>query len=305
MGQKIILAGGTGFLGQNLANELVRRGYRVIILSRSVFKDTEEIRYLRWDGRTSDGWRESLNGALAIINLAGRSINCRYTAENRKEIFNSRINSVSAIGKAIRQCEDPPKIWIQCASSGIYGDAEDCICDEQSEFGEGFAADICKAWETAFNEVQASGVRKITLRIGFVLGKNGGALRPLAHLAKLFLGGTTGTGKQYISWIHEGDFTKSILWFLEHSNLQGVFNVCGPTPVRNADFMKSLRKVFHRPWSPPVPEILVKLGARFVLRTEAELALTGRRCLPRRLLESGFEFEFTDLTAALENLLVQ
>ena len=299
---RFVLAGGSGFLGQALAADLAARGHGVVILTRSPREATGAIRYLAWDGKTIGKWAEALDGAEAVVNLAGRSVNTRYTSENRREIISSRVDSVDVIGRAIAACASPPRVWVQSGSLAIYGDAGDSICDESTQPGEGFSAHVCVLWERAFDAVQTPETRKVLLRIGFALGRDGGALHTLARLARLGLGGSAGSGRQYISWLHLEDLNRMARWCVEHDQIEGVLNATGPNPVTNAEFMRSMRHALHRPWSPPVLSPLVRVGAR-LMGTEASLALTGRRCAPRRFLEEGFIFEYSRLPEALNDLL--
>jgi uncharacterized protein (TIGR01777 family) len=296
--KRIILAGGSGFLGHALANELSGRGYEVIILTRSASTRPGPIQQVNWDGRTLGAWARHLDGAGAVINLTGKSVNCRYTPENRREIIESRVHSVKVVDEAILRCAQPPKALVQAGSLAIYGDAGDRWCDETSPPGDGFPAQTCQLWEQAFDAVRTPGTRRVLLRIGFALGKDGGALGVLATLTKWFLGGTVGSGRQYISWIHLSDLNEMFLSSIERHDLEGAFNATGPNPVTNAEFMRELRHVLKRPWSPPAPVWAVKIGSK-LMGTEASLALTGRRCAPRRFLEKGFAFKFPGLNAAL------
>jgi hypothetical protein len=298
--RKVVLAGGSGFLGRSLARVLEARGYEVVILTRSPAPgSTQEA---AWDGRNPGGWCAHLEGAVAVVNLAGRSVDCRYTPENRREILSSRLDSVRVLGEAIRRCATPPSVWVQAASLAIYGNSGDALRDESSPPGEGFSVNVCRQWEQAFAEQRTPGTRKVLLRIGFALGRDGGALGPLARLARWGLGGTVGSGKQYVSWLHLDDLNALFLRAIEDPSMQGTYNATGPSPVTNAEFMRALRHALRRPWSPPVPAWAVRVGAR-VLGTEAELALTGRRGIPQRLTAEGFTFRYTDLSAALEDLL--
>jgi hypothetical protein len=301
-GDYVILAGGAGFLGQSLAKFFLDEGYQPIVLTRSPKTYQGAGRALAWDGKRQGGWASALDGAAAVINLAGKSVDCRHTPENQREIIASRVDSVHAVGQAMQQCETPPAVWIQAGSLAIYGDAHERLCDEHAPHGEGFSVGVCEQWEKAFDEYAALPVRQVFLRIGFVLGRDGGALDKLADLAKMFLGGATGSGRQYISWLHIQDFNRMCYWAIENARAQGVYNATGPTPVTNAEFMQSLRKTLHRPWSPPVPSFAVKIGAT-LMGTEADLALTGRRCVPQRLLDEGFQFKYTELQPALQQLL--
>jgi uncharacterized protein (TIGR01777 family) len=210
----------------------------------------------------------------------------------------SRVDSVRVLGEALRTLKDPPSVWIQSSSLAIYGDSGDAIRDENSPHGSGFSSEVCQAWESAFSEALPLHTRGVVLRIGFVLGEEGGALGTLGWLTKMFLGSAVGSGRQYISWLHLRDMNRIFKLAIEKDELAGAFNATGPNPATNAAFMASLRGALHRPWIPPVPAPFVKIGT-FLMRTEAELALTGRRCVPRRLEEAGFEFEFPDLDVAL------
>jgi uncharacterized protein (TIGR01777 family) len=193
---------------------------------------------------------------------------------------------------------------VQSASLAIYGDAGDRICDESAPHANGFSAEVCKAWETAFDSCAAPHTRKVLLRIGFVLGPGGGALQTLAGLAKWFLGGAAGNGCQYISWLHIDDFDRMVETAIARDDLLGAYNASSPYPVTNAQFMSELRHALGRPYSPPVPAPLVRLGAK-LMGTEPELALTGRRCVPRRFEQAGFSFEYPDLAPALREILAQ
>jgi uncharacterized protein (TIGR01777 family) len=298
----IVLAGGSGFLGRALASELVERGYDIVILTRSRRPLTERgIVGIHWDGRSVDKWARHLDGAAAVVNLTGRSVNCRYTAPNRREIVESRIESVRALRAAFMQCENPPKVWVQAGSLAIYGDAGIRWCDETAPAGRGFPTETCLLWEEAFNSIALPATRKVVLRISFGLGRGGGALQTLTALTRCFLGGTVGSGEQIISWIHIADLTRMFLWAIERGDIAGTYNATGPEPVTNAYFMRELRRVLRRPWSPPVPAWLARIGA-FLIRTEASLALTGRRGKPDRFCEQGFQFQFPELGPALDDL---
>jgi uncharacterized protein (TIGR01777 family) len=261
---------------------------------------------LQWDGRTLGPWAENLADADAIVNFTGRSVNCIYNEKNRVEIIESRINSVRVLHEAIDRLpeEKRPTVFIQAASLAIFGDTTAC-CDEGSAHGEGFSVEVCQAWEKAFYATPISSVRKCLLRIGFVLGANGGALEPLRNLTRFCLGGTVGSGEQYISWLHAEDLNRMILRCIEDSALEGTFNATGAQAVTNREFMRAMRKALGRPWSPPAPAVLVRLGARLVLRTEASLALTGRNCVPARFEDAGFQLTHTDLDQSLQGIMAE
>ncbi|HEU4324409.1 MAG TPA: TIGR01777 family oxidoreductase [Roseiflexaceae bacterium] len=298
---RIVLAGGSGFLGQALATHFATQGYEMVSLTRSPATQPGPARAVAWDGFSLGPWRRELDGAAALINLAGKSVNCRYTPANRREIVASRVNSVELLAQALRGCRTPPPIWVQAGSLAIYGDAGDRLCDENAPLGTGFSVETCLAWERAFDAAELPATRRVMLRTGFVLGRDGGALEMLARLARLFLGGAAGSGRQYISWLHLEDFNRVVGWCLDRPDARGVYNTTGPEPATNAAFMRALRRTLRRPWSPPIPAPAVRLGAR-LMGTEGSLALTGRRCLPRRLLDQGFVFRFPVLEPALADL---
>ncbi|OLS38530.1 TIGR01777 family oxidoreductase [Bacillus sp. MRMR6] len=302
MGKKIVLAGGSGFLGKALADFLVTRGYEMIILTRGKPFNDGEIKYIQWDGFSLDDWAAELNGSYALVNFTGKSVNCIYTKANKEEIIKSRIDSVRVLKEAILNCSEPPQAFVQAGSLAIFGDTHE-ICDEDSQHGSGFSVKVCELWEQEFFKVVLPATRQVLLRIGFALGRDGGALEPLAKLARYNLGGTVGSGKQFISWLHIDDLNEMFLQSIENENYTGIYNATGPNPVSNKEFMLTLRKVLHKPWSPPAPAPLVWLGAYLLMRTEPSLALTGRRCIPKKLSEQNFRFQYTDLETSLSELL--
>jgi uncharacterized protein (TIGR01777 family) len=297
----IVLAGGSGFLGTALAKELFVHGYKVVVLTRSPKNRNDGVKEFEWDGKNLGEWIQFLDGAEAVVNLTGRSVDCRHTPENLREIIDSRVNSVNAISAAIYHVAKPPKVWVQSGSLAFYGDLADEWCDENSPPRPGTAVEICRLWENAFDAAKTPKTRKILLRIGFVLARDGGALSVLSKLTKWFLGGRVGSGGQFISWIHIADMNRMFLDALENEKSPGAFNATGPNPATNKEFMRELRRALHRPWSPPAPEFAVKIGSR-LMKTEASLALTGRRCTPKRFLENGFQLRFPELRGALENI---
>jgi len=298
---RIILAGGSGLLGTLLARQAAARGWEVVVLTRHPSQSGGAIREVFWDGRSPGPWAGHFEGARAVVNLAGRNVNCRFTPENVREINESRVNSVRAVTEAIRRCARPPQVFVQAAGQAIYGDQGERWCDETTPPGEGFLVETCRLWENAFQEAASLNVRRVLLRIGFVLDREGGALKPLRALAKWGLGGQAGSGRQYISWIHSADMSRLFLFAIEHPEAQGVLNACAPNPVTNAQFMRALCRVLHRPWSPPVPAWAVRIGA-WLMGTEPRLALTGCRCAPKRTAELGFDFAFRGVETALNDL---
>ena len=302
--RRVVIAGGAGFLGRALARTLAQEGREVVILSRRPAPDDGLIRTVVWDGRTVGDWAGELDGAEAVVNLTGRSVACLYTRENKREIIESRVNSALALAQARAQCPEPPRVMVQAASLAIYGDTGDQVCDENAPHGTGFSVEVCEAWEDAFFAGDTpDGPRRVALRIGFVLGRDGGALEQLAKLARCFIGGAAGNGRQYISWVHIEDFCRMVCWAIVNSTAEGAYNATGPNPATNAEFMRLLRRTLERPWSPPTPAWAVKLGARFIMKADPSLALTGRRCVPKRFLDEGFYIEHKDLAVALWQLL--
>lgn len=299
--KRIVLAGGSGFLGRALAQKLLVKNYEVVVLTRSPRKREEGVKEIVWNGKTLGDWVQYLDGAYAVVNLAGRSVNCRHTPENVREINESRINSVNAVATAIHSVAHPPRAWVQAGSLAFYGDLEDQWCVENTPAGQGEAVETCRLWENACKTVPLAGTRRVLLRIGLVLARDGGALSVLGKLTKWFLGGAAGSGRQYVSWIHLADMNQILLESIERDDVVGVFNATGPNPVTNAKFMSELRRALHRPWCPPAPVWAVRLGSWW-MQTEPSLALTGRRCAPKRFLETGFKFQFPELRDALKDI---
>lgn len=300
---KVILAGGSGFLGQALGRQLVAAGWEVVVLSRDPREDAP-FREVFWNAETGGAWAGELEGAAAVINLAGQSINCVHTLKNGQEILESRLNAVKALGKGYHRARQPPPVWIQCSATGYYGNAGDRFCDETLGSGPGFLAETCRQWEEAFAAVDLPEVRRVVFRLGVVLDAEQGALPALVKLTRRYLGGTAGTGRQYFSWVHRDDLLDVFQAALTRSDLTGIYNVCSPAPVSNAELMRELRAVLGRPWVPPAPEFMVRLVASRLMGTEPNLVLHGQRCRPHRLQEAGLVFRYPALGTALRNLLV-
>jgi len=302
--KRVVLAGGSGFLGQALARELLQRDYEVVVLTRELRErdEDDEVREVEWDGEHIGGWIKCLDGAESVVNLAGRNINCRHTPENLREIIESRVSAVRAIAAAICHVKQPPRVWVQAGAVGFYGNCGDQWCDETASSGQTSLAEVCRLWENAFHAAASLHTRRVLFRIGLVLGRDGGALPMLANLTRWFLGGAAGSGKQYISWIHLADLTRMFLQAIEPENyFDGAYNAVAPHPATNAEFMRTLRRTLYRPWCPPAPAWAVTLGSRLT-QAEPSLALEGCRCAPKRFLESGFEFQFPDLRGALKDI---
>jgi uncharacterized protein (TIGR01777 family) len=273
----------------------------VTVLTRTPRGRTDGINEAVWDGKRAGEWIASLDGADAVVNLTGKSINCPHTPENLSFITGSRVNSVNALAAACEHIKIPPRVWLQASAVGYYGDTGNEPCAESAPNGVGALAKICCEWETAFNSANLPQTRKVTLRIGFVLGRDGGALPVLTSLARCFLGGAAGSGRQFISWIHLTDLVKMFMTSVESEKISGVYNAVAPEAVTNAEFMRELRRVLHRPWSPAAPKFAVKLGAK-LMGGEPSLALVSQRCVPKRFLEAGFQYEFPELPSALRDL---
>ena len=301
MKKRIILAGGSGFIGTALAREFIGRGCDVTVLTRSPRPRMDAAREVAWNAKNPGEWVQLLEGAEAVINLAGKNINCPHTPDNLREITASRVDSVNAVAQAMAQLQTPPRVWVQASAAGFYGDTRDRLCDETAPNGDDALARVCREWEAAFAGAILPRTRKVTLRIGFVLGREGGALPVLARLTKAFLGGAAGNGRQYMSWIHLADLVQMFVATVERGELSGIFNAVGPNPITNAGFMRELRRALHRPWSPPAPALAVKLGA-WLMRSEASLALCSQRCVPLRFAGAGFDFKFPELRPALADL---
>lgn len=305
MPEKIVIAGGTGFIGQALGRRWRERGCEVVVLTRrEARRRGDGVREVSWSGQSAGSWVAELEGAAALVNLAGSTINCVHTEENRQRILRSRLDVVGALGAAVRGCRQPPPVWVQASAVGFYGSdtGGGKRCREDAPPGGDFLAGVCRQWEEAFARARPEGVRPVLMRIGVVLGRRGGALPPLVRLARLFLGGAAGGGRQGISWIHLADLEEMFLQAVADPGLTGVYNACGPAPLANREFMATLRGVLGRPWCPPAPAVLVGLAARWILRTEPGLALRGQYAEPARLLAAGWKFRFPRLEAALENL---
>ncbi len=299
--KRIVIAGGSGFIGRSLAKEFYFRHYEVVILTRTPRTRGSDIREVAWDGKNPGDWEKELDGAHAVINLTGKNIDCRHTPANLREIADSRVNSVRALAAACACVATPPRVWVQASAVGFYGDTDDKLCDERTSAGSNTLAGICRQWEDALTEATLPRTRKVTLRIGMVLGGGGGTIPFLAKLTKCFLGGAAGKGTQYISWIHLSDLVRMFVLCVERENFSATVNAVSPNPATNADFMRELRGALHRPWSPPALALAVKLAANF-LETEPSLVLTGQRVVPGIFQELEFPWRFPQLRPALADV---
>jgi uncharacterized protein len=299
---KLIIAAGTGFLGKVLTTHFKDKFGEIVILTRGKSKSDHNIKYVNWDAKTFSGWEKELENADVLINLAGKSVDCRYTEENKKEILLSRIQSTKILNKAVLNCKTPPKHWLNSSTSTIYRFSLDKQMDEiNGEIGNDFSMNVAQSWEKAFFKIETPNTLKTALRTSIVLGKNGGAFIPLKTLAKIGLGGKQGNGNQLISWIHEEDFAYAIEFIIQ-KEITGVVNIVSPEPISNTEFMKKLQKTVGIPFGIPINAFLLKMGS-FIIRTETELVLKSRNVIPKKLLENGFKFKFVNVDAAFQNLL--
>lgn len=302
---RIVIAGGTGFLGMNLAAYLTQQGCEVVLISRHPPAERHEGQHVTWDGRTIGDWVERLEGASGLVNVVGRTVDCVKTPDHCDEILRSRVESTRILGEALKRLRRPPPVWVQMSTAHIYGDPPDVRCDEDSAFGYGLAPCVGRAWERAYSESIPSSTRAVILRTSFVLGRRGGALRRLVHLVRLGLGGRVGNGRQGVSWIHELDMNRLFARAIADSRMAGAYLATSPNPVSNAEFMRELRRALSMPFGLPVARWQVRVAAPLFLRTDPDLALYGRYCVPRRLSDEGFAFEYPELRGALESIFLR
>jgi uncharacterized protein len=303
---KVVIAGGSGFLGVSLANHLASLGAEVVILSRTKPKGAAAGKHVAWDARTVGDWVKELDGASALVNLVGRTVDCIKTPDHCDEILRSRVESTQVLGKALRAVAEPPPVWVQMSTAHIYGDPPSLVCTEDSAFGVGLAPLVGRAWEDAHNASRLPSQKSVVLRTGFVLGcdqgAGGGAFARLKFLTRIGLGGRIGSGKQGMSWLHEADFNRTVERAIRDEAMQGAYIVSSPNPVSQAEFAKELRRAIGMPIGLPATEWMVRIGAPLLLHTDHELAIYGRYVLPKRLLDEGFEFRFPMLADALREI---
>ena len=312
MKRKIIIAGGTGFIGKELI-KFFSATDEIIVLTRGLqnvqtnaydeeyIVQQSNVRYVQWDANSLGPWATELNDAHILINMCGKSVNCRYTQKNKKEIFISRTQPTIVLGEAIRNCVAPPKLWINASSATIYRHATDRPQDEYTGAIENdFSVQVCKQWEKTFFDIRTPFTRKVALRMAVTLGR-GGVIVPYFNLLKFGLGGPQGSGRQMYSWVHIKDTFSIINWIYNHSNMEGVYNCCAPHPVTNKVFMDTLRKITGHKIGLPAYEWMLKIGAG-IIGTETELILKSRWVLPTKLLESGYQFEYDTIDKAFEEI---
>lgn len=308
----IVIPGGSGFLGRTLTNWFHQQGAKIIILSRTP-QTIPHAEVLIWDARSLDSWKEALENATAVINLTGRSVNCRYHDTNRRLMMESRTQSTAILGEAIAQCKHPPEVWLNSSTATIYRHRYDAPNTEntglygpEKEAKDQFSLQVAQSWEDSFTEVyqqyNLSHTRGIVLRTAMVFGNEpGGVYETLRKLTKRGLGGTMGHGRQYVSWIHEEDFCRAIQWFIENTDCKGTYNLTAPQPLPNREMTAQLRQTLGVPFGLPAAKWMLEIGA-FFLRTETELIFKSRRVTPERLQEEGFEFHYPEFIAALKAL---
>lgn len=292
---KVVLAGGTGFIGEYFQAHFQQLGYDVKVISRRP-------EFISWNDRPAI--IEALEGADMLINLAGKSVNCRYHAKNKNEIMISRVVTTNILGEAVLECQQPPEVWMNSSTATIYRHAEDRpMTEEGGEIGSGFSVDVATNWEENFFSIELPKTRKVALRTAIVLGKDGGVMTPYKNLVKFGLGGQQGSGKQMFSWIHVEDLLQIVLFLKNRKDLDGVFNCSAPTPVENKEMMRLMREKVGRSFGLPAPKWMLEMGS-VVIRTETELVLKSRWVLPERLQNAGFSFFYPTLEETLDHILV-
>jgi uncharacterized protein (TIGR01777 family) len=306
---KIVIPGGSGQVGTTLARHFHANKHEVVVLSRK--PTTSPWRSVSWDAETLGLWAAELNGADVVINLAGRSVNCRYHAANRRLIVESRVRSTRIVGEAIGTAARPPQLWLQASTATIYAHRFDASNDERTGILGGnepnlpdtwkFSYDVCRAWEETLAEAKTPATRKVAMRAAMTMSPDrGGVFDTLLWLVRRRLGGRVGDGKQFVSWIHDRDFIRAVEWVIAH-DLSGPVNFAAPEPLPNAEFMRELRRAWGVRLGLPAARWMVELGT-WVMRTESELVLKSRRVVPGRLLESGFTFDFPTWPEAARDL---
>jgi uncharacterized protein (TIGR01777 family) len=307
---KIVIPGGSGQVGTILARAFHGDGHDVVVLSRR--PEMRGWRVVEWDGVTLGAWQLEIDGADVVINLAGRSVNCRYNAANRREILDSRTASTRAIGEAIGRASRPPHVWLQASTATIYAHRFDAANDERSGVLGGterdapdawrFSIDVARAWERTCDEAVTPATRKVLLRSAMTMSADeGGVFDALLGLVRRGLGGSAGSGRQFVSWIHYEDFVAAVRWLIERRDMDGAVNLASPHPLPNAEFMRMLREAYGVPFGLPARDWMLEIGAAF-MRTETELILKSRRVVPQRLLECGFTFKFPSWSDAAADL---
>jgi uncharacterized protein (TIGR01777 family) len=308
---KIVLPGGSGHIGTFLGRALAADGHDVVVLSRGAPALPAGVRGVRWDGRTVGTWAAELDGCDAVVNLAGRSVSCRYTEANLREMLRSRVDSARAVGAAIARAAEPPGVWLQMSTATIYAHTYGPAHDESGELGGAepdvpgywaYSVRIAREWEAAQADADTPRTRRVALRTAIAMSTTpGGPFTMLSGLVRLGLGGPVAGGRQYVSWLHEADLVRAVRFLLARADVTGPVNLAAPNPLAHKDFMRGLRAAWHVPAGLPATRWMAALGA-FALRSDTELLLKSRRVVPGRLTAAGFAFEHPDWPAAARDL---
>jgi hypothetical protein len=312
---KIVIPGGTGHLGHLLAHSFRAGGHEVVVVGRGGGGGDAGGHTVPWDGRTVGPWAAEIDGADVVINLAGRTVNCRYTEANKREMVSSRVDSTRAVGLAIARAARPPRVWLQMSTATIYAHRFDAANDEATGLIGGdepgvpaywrFSIDLAKAWEQAQAEAPTPATRKVAMRTTMVMSPDrGGVFDVLLGLTRRGLGGSIAGGRQWLSWIHGRDFVRAVSLLIERADISGPVNLAAPHPLPQRDFMAALRSAWGRRFGLPATRWMAEIGA-FFLRTDTELVLKSRRVVPGRLLGAGFVFEFPAWPAAATDLVAR
>jgi uncharacterized protein len=308
--KKIVIPGGAGFLGGILAPWFAARGWSVVVLSRRDSVPISGVRCAKWDGRSLGDWAEALEQATAIVNLAGRSVNCRYHQRNRDEILLSRVESTRVLGEAIARCSSPPPVWLNSSTATIYKHSLDRPMDELTgqigatpEAKDAFSIEVATAWERTLDDAPTPHTRKVAMRTAMVLARGAGGVFDVLHrLVRLRMGGKMGSGEQFVSWIHSEDLCRAIEWLIQYDEICGAVNLAAPHPVTNREMMSVLRRLCGVRLGLPATRWMLEVGA-FFMRTETELVIKSRRVVPSRLLTAGFQFKYPNIESAFSNIL--
>lgn len=306
--RKMIIAGGSGYIGNLLADFFENQGWECVVLTRHPGDSPRDV---YWDGQSEGEWIQVLKGGEVLINLCGKSVNCRYHRRNRQALIDSRIQPTKLLGKVMAGLSDPPKIWMNASTATLYRHTYGDAWDESGEIGahpdakDAFSIELAQAWEAAFVASLPQGIRPVLLRSAMVMDKGedpNNVLKVLRRLTQFGLGGKMGHGRQFVSWIHAQDFCRAVAWIIIHPEIKGPVNISAPNPLPNAEMMKTLRCILRRAFCLPAPAWAIEMGA-FFLRTETELIIKSRRVIPGKLLKSGFEFLHPDFCSAATDLL--
>lgn len=299
--KKLIIAGGTGFLGKVLQDYFSPKVNEIVVFSRNKQKDYKNVRFVYWDATNLGAWKNELESGDVLINLTGKSVDCRYNKANKAEILRSRVASTKVLNEAILSCETPPKHFLNSSTATIYDHSLNRPNDEYTGvIGTDFSMNVAKSWEQTFFDLDTPKTNKTALRISIVLGKSGGVFVPLRKITAWGMGGKQGHGQQMVSWLHELDYARAIHFVID-KKMDGVVNLCAPHPIRNEELMRVMRSNLKAPLGLNLPEFMLKIAA-FFRGTETELLLKSRFVIPRKLLNAGFSFKFSTIDKALENL---